>query len=153
MAKKQHGMSHRHPLYSRWVGMRQRCNDVNSHAYSRYGGAGITVCREWDDFEKFLDDMGPHKEGQTIERIDNSKGYCKENCYWADTKQQSRNRSMTVWVEFNGKTMCVSDWAKEIGICFASMKERLEKWGKEKALTTPKQINGEWQHSRKENCG
>ena len=38
-------------------------------------------------------------------------------------------------IEFNGKSQCVSDWAKEIGIQESSLRERLDKWPLEKALT------------------
>ena len=140
-----HGLAKKHPLYGRWVGMRQRCNDKNHAAYHRYGGVGIAVCKDWDSFQQFVSDMGPHKIGQSIERRNGRDGYSKENCYWASSAQQSRNRSMTVWIELDGKTLCLSDWAKEIGVSFATLQERLVKWGKEKALSTPKLINGTWQ--------
>jgi hypothetical protein len=140
-----HGLAKKHPLYGRWVGMRQRCNDKNHIAYQRYGGAGITVCDEWSNFQQFIDDMGEYQQGQSIERRDNTKGYSKENCYWATASEQSKNRRMTVWIEFDGRTQCLSDWAKEIGISMATLQERLTKWGKEKSLTTPKLTNGTWQ--------
>lgn len=44
-----HGMRY-HPLYKRWIGMHQRCNDPNHVRYAMYGGKGIKVCERWRDF-------------------------------------------------------------------------------------------------------
>ena len=49
--------------YSSWLNMRQRCNNKNNPQYEDYGGRGITICPEWDDFDVFLADMGPRPEG------------------------------------------------------------------------------------------
>lgn len=129
-------------LYGRWLGIRQRCNDPNHVRYERYGGRGITVCERWSSFENFLADMGEPPQGASIERIDNDKGYSPDNCIWATSKQQSRNQSRARFYEFDGKNQCISDWAKDLGINEASLRERLSKWSVEKALSTRKVSNG-----------
>lgn len=35
---------HGHSLYSKWIGIRRRCNDPKSTSYQYYGGRGIFVC-------------------------------------------------------------------------------------------------------------
>jgi hypothetical protein len=142
-----HGLRY-HPLYGRWNGMVQRCRDKNHVRYAKYGGKGITVCERWLSFPNFLADMGEPPVGTSIERIDNSKGYSPENCIWADSSTQMRNTSRTRLIEFNGKTQCVMDWAKEIGINESSLRERLEKWPLEKALTKSKSINKGMKYGR-----
>lgn len=79
--------------YNAWMGMRVRCRDKNYHAYHRYGGRGITICKEWESFEAFHKDMGdaPFKNAQ-LDRIDNDKGYSPENCRWVTPKENSNNR-------------------------------------------------------------
>jgi len=39
--------------YRKWTAMLGRCYDKKSVSYSRYGGAGITVCEEWHSFQNF----------------------------------------------------------------------------------------------------
>jgi len=82
------------PTYKTWADMTQRCNNVNHYNYSDYGGRGIKVCKRWLKFENFFADMGIKPEGLTIERIDNNKGYYKENCCWASMLDQSKNKRM-----------------------------------------------------------
>lgn len=93
-ANTKHGMSDT-VLYGRWRGMKARCYSKSYHAYHRYGGRGITVCDEWkDDFQKFYDDMADtFFEDAQLDRIDNDKGYYKENCRWVTAKENANNRS------------------------------------------------------------
>lgn len=79
-----------------WRSMIERCYNINNKSFNSYGGRGILVCDEWrtpkEGFAQFLRDMGPKPGPEySIDRIDNYKGYCKENCRWATPKQQSSN--------------------------------------------------------------
>jgi len=86
-----HGMYNTR-VYKSWQQMRDRCNNPNHHAYSSYGGRGISVCKEWGDFEKFYEDMGDRPENMSIDRIDNDKGYSSNNCQWSTPREQVNNR-------------------------------------------------------------
>lgn len=46
------------PTYQSWNHMKDRCRNKNHVAYPRYGGAGVTVCDRWLDFDNFVADMG-----------------------------------------------------------------------------------------------
>lgn len=85
-ANKKHGYGHgsKDRLYRIWCGMRQRCNNPNHHAKQWYGGKGIKVCDEWNDFLVFKDwaMSNGYAENLSIDRIDSAKDYCPENCQW-----------------------------------------------------------------------
>jgi hypothetical protein len=89
--KPTHGMS-RTRTYFIWKQMVARCSNPKLKDYPSYGGRGIAVSEEWRSFENFYRDMGERPPGLSIDRIDNDKGYCKENCKWATRSEQRRNR-------------------------------------------------------------
>jgi|ERR1700683_3314657 len=138
VAGEQHGRTSL-PEYSVWNGMWKRCTGKNEPSYANYGGRGITVCERWKSFSTFLSDMGSRPSPQhTLDRTDNDKGYCPENCKWATRAEQNRNKRNTVLIAFRGKEMILTDWAKELGISFQRLWGRLKlKWTVERAFTTP----------------
>jgi len=75
-----------------WREMNYRCNNESHPFYEYYGGRGITVCEEWKDYKNFLRDMGKKPEGLELDRIDNNKGYFKENCRWSTKAKNLANR-------------------------------------------------------------
>ncbi len=86
------------PEYSTWDGIKARCHNKNNKRYKDWGGRGITVCNRWlYSFDNFLEDMRekPTPEHQ-IDRIDNNKGYYKENCRWVTQAENNRNRRSTI---------------------------------------------------------
>lgn len=119
-----HGQS-KSPTWSTWSKMNRRIRQGVKH-HSTY--EKMYIDPRWvDSFEAFLSDMGERPKGKTIDRIDNSKGYYKENCKWSTQAEQNRNRSSNVMLTYNGKTMCAVDWAKEIGIHRDTIRRRLKK--------------------------
>lgn len=78
--------------YVAWVNMHQRCYNTARPDYSNYGGRGITVCKEWFSYDRFLADMGKAPQYKTLDRNDNDKGYCKTNCSWESHSTQMLNR-------------------------------------------------------------
>ena len=137
--KTTHGLT-KHQLYKTWRGMVSRCNNLNSTNYSRYGGIGITVCPPWLKFENFYQDMGnTYREGLSIDRIDNKKGYCKDNCRWATPQEQNRNRGSNRSVVYRGETRIIIEWCELLKISYASTLKRLEAgWTVERAFELPK---------------
>jgi len=85
-------MSAYSPTYETWLAMRRRCMNPNYEGYANYGGRGITVCPSWNSFETFLADMGEKPKGMVIDRIDNEKGYFKQNCRWLSKADSNKNR-------------------------------------------------------------
>jgi len=128
----------RSKTYRSWTSMRGRCLNKNDPAYPRYGGRGISVCQQWGSFEQFLSDMGERPENTTLDRINVDEDYTPENCRWATSKQQSRNRRRSVNLSLNGETRCVAEWAEHLGVSENAIRKRLLLgWSDEKTLTTP----------------
>lgn len=106
-----------HPVYKKWAGMLRRCSNPNEVSYPAYGGKGIKVSQDWHNYLNFWSDMGESlRDGLTIERIENSKGYSVDNCRWATVFEQSRNRSSNKVITFDGKTMTFRDWESLLGL-------------------------------------
>ncbi len=92
LSTKTHGMT-KTRVHGIWVGMIGRCNVKSNSSYENYGAKGIKVCERWLNFENFLEDMGQPKKNETIDRIDNKKGYEPNNCRWATYQEQSFNQN------------------------------------------------------------
>lgn len=122
--------------YGTWQAMIQRCSDKNCTGYILYGGRGITICKEWIKFENFYRDMGDRPENKTLDRIENNKGYYKENCHWATPKEQANNTRANHLITYKNKTQTISQWSKELEINYFTLCGRLCRgWSIEKALT------------------
>jgi len=80
------------PEYPVLAAMVQRCTNPNDRSWQRYGGNSVTVCDRWRKFSNFYADMGPRENGQSLDRIDNKKGYSKENCRWTTVDVQAQNK-------------------------------------------------------------
>ncbi len=135
-----HGKSET-PEHQIWCHMRSRCHIPTDTGYHNYGGRGITVCDEWrESFAAFFEDMGERPSSEhSIDRIDNDGNYEPGNCRWATTKEQARNTRRSRMLTLNGKTMCVTDWAKEIGLTPSALLYRLRLgWSVERVLTEPR---------------
>lgn len=141
---------YKHPLYATWIGMIQRCHRPAYADYHWWGGKGIRVCDEWHDFFVFARDMGECKPTplHEIDRIDNTKGYSKENCRWVTRKENARNTSRVRMVEFNGESRCIGEWAEIWGLHPSVAAYRINAgWSYEKIISTPvrpKRENWPW---------
>lgn len=129
-------------IYTIWEGANQRTTNSNNPEFHRYGGRNITMYPEWTGkggFERFLEFMGPGKEGWTIHRVDNDAGYFPENMVWALPKFQtyhySRNHVLTV----RGVTGCVMELCERFKVNYYRVRGRLYNgWSVEDAFFKPK---------------
>lgn len=96
-----HGLSDSR-FYRIWCGMKTRCNNPNDKFYHIYGGKGIYFDNGWEEFNNFKEDMYDSylrhvkdfgESHTTLDRIDSSKGYTKDNCRWATPLEQVKNRN------------------------------------------------------------
>ena len=91
-----HDGATKHPLWSTWHGMIQRCENADACNYYWYGERGVKVCPEWHDpniFIKYIEEnLGPRSKGMTLDRIDNDGNYEPGNVKWSDPLEQAGNR-------------------------------------------------------------
>ena len=122
---KTHGMCNT-PEYKIWRGMKERCFNKASERYNCYGGRGITVCDEWrNSFEAFYTDMGTRpNQSYSIDRIDFNGNYCKENCRWATTEEQSSNKTTNVFVIIDGEKLTLSQVARKFNINYKALHKK-----------------------------
>jgi len=122
-----HGMRNT-GTYKTWSEMRQRCSNKNKDNYKYYGGKGVKVCKEWDaSFNAFYRDMGERPENHSIDRIDSSGDYTKENCRWSVRKEQARNKNNNRIIEYDGRALCLAEWAEIYDLRNATIWRRLSK--------------------------
>lgn len=120
--------------YSVWCNIKQRTSNANNPQYPNYGGRGIFMDPRWyAAFDLFLSDMGHPPAGLSLDRIDNDKGYFKNNCRWATVSVQSRNKRSNVWIDTSEGRMILSDFARSCGVSPSSVREHARKHGTKSA--------------------
>ena len=160
---KTHGLS-KSRLYRIWRGMNDRCFNEKSHAYSNYGGRGITICDEWIGEQGllcFIDwaNQNGYSDDLSIDRINVNGNYEPSNCRWADDETQLENRRprsewkkreyknkrkrRVIWT-IDGITKPARDWCDECGVSYEMAMYRINHMGMSvyEALTTPKITKG-----------
>jgi hypothetical protein len=144
---KHHGFKHglcKTILYKKWSSMKRRCFNKADKGYKNYGGRGISVAEKWLNFTGFAVDMADsYAAGLTLERIDNSKGYSKENCRWATKLEQARNRRNVRMYDFRGEKLCLAEIARKYKVPFRVLRDRLQaSWSLETAVFKPLKSKG-----------
>lgn len=141
-----HGMA-KTRIYNIWSSMRGRCNNPLNNCYKYYGGRGIKVCEEWQEFEPFYRWAlaNGYADNLTIDRINVNGNYEPSNCRWVTKKEQALNTRRNHYITHNGETKTLKEWADSLGINHTTLLERFERWGSvEEALTIPKGGKQKW---------
>lgn len=100
-----------------WFGIKDRCKNPKSPHYRHYGGRGIKLCPEWEDFEVFVLSVGyPCGYGLSIDRIDNDGDYEPANVRWATESEQGRNKYTHVYWEETYKIARKMGYSKEFAV-------------------------------------
>jgi hypothetical protein len=114
-----------------------RCHNPRHSGFRRYGARGISVCPRWRaSFTAFSDDIGKRPSpDHSVDRVDNNGDYEPSNCRWASLEEQAQNRSNTRWITIDGRTQCLSAWAREMGLNAQTIHERLQRgWSERDAV-------------------
>lgn len=127
-------------LHKIWEGMHSRCENPNHKYYANYGGRGIAVCDEWNEYVPFRDwaIKAGYSDNLTIDRIEVNGNYSPGNCRWATIREQQNNKLSNHLIRFNGVSHTISEWSEIVGIKKTTIRERLSAgWPVEKTLTEP----------------
>ena len=144
-----------HRLHTIWSSMKQRCNNPNNAKYKSYGGRGVKICEDWLDFSNFFDWAinNGYSDNLSIDRIDVNGNYEPSNCRWVSNKIQARNKQNTVYLEYEGISKSISDWADEKGISHEVIKKRMSLgWTAEEILNIPVLPTGKNKSQKEELC-
>lgn len=139
-----HGMS-KHPIHKIWSGMIERCYNEKRLDYSRYGGRGVRVSMRWkDDFEAFYNwAIKRWKPGLQLDKDKLASGkngilYCPELCCFLTPKENTRNKSNNVIIEFEGEKKTLVEWSEKYNIQYGTLRRRVSKgWAIKDAFLTP----------------
>jgi len=105
-------------LHNTWRGMKNRCYGKGYSEPQYYQQKNITVHKDWINsfkrFKKWADKNG-FKEGLTIDRIDNDKGYSPKNCRFITQAENNCNRINTIFVIHNGEKVSLTLLIKSLG--------------------------------------
>ena len=106
-------------LQSIFKGMKRRCYSVECRDYRWYGAKGIKICYEWLNNPQSFDSWAltnGYDNTLTIDRIDEDKDYCPENCRWISLENNAKYKSTTSLIEVNGQAHTGKDWSKILGL-------------------------------------
>lgn len=118
-------------LGKKWFAMNSRCHNKNNKWYPEYGGRGIDITPEWDKtangrYEFIRDGIRKGFElGQSIDRIDNDRGYNSNNVRFTDQTVQNNNKRNNHCIESNGMRMTVAEWARYLHVNYVILLNHL----------------------------
>lgn len=113
-------------LYKEWQGMKKRCLNKKDKRFSSYGGRGISICKQWLEFENFCEWAmnNGYQENLSIDRINNNGNYEPNNCKWSTNKEQCNNRRTNILICYKGKTKTLMQWCEELNLNYKRVHNR-----------------------------
>ena len=126
------------PEYRIWASMKHRCK-----FHKDYAGRGISYCERWEDYSNFISDMG-YRPGDNywLERVDNDKGYCPDNCKWDTIPNQINNRRGVRVITVDGKETTFQELSKQTGLTIQCLSIRYSKGDRGERLVRPQDKRG-----------
>lgn len=100
-------------------GMKDRCYNPNNKAFRWYGAKGIKVCDEWLGNPKLFEEWAlsnGYDDNLTIDRIDETKDYCPENCRWKTNEDNAKYKSTTRITTVDEVSHSGKEWADVLNL-------------------------------------
>ncbi len=131
-------------ILAHYNAMYQRCLNPNCKEYHNYGNRGITICKEWLDkksgrkaFVEWSKSSGfksVPKGRISIDRINNDGPYAPWNCRWVTAREQANNRRSNVFIEINGTSHTLADWARICKINYGYLQSHYKRYGSQNVI-------------------
>jgi len=126
-------------FYSMWQRLLGHHNEQRIiDAYS-----GLLIDSRWESFKNFLEDMGPRQHRKlTLDRIDSTLGYFKDNCRWATAAVQNRNRKSSIWIYDQEETLVLKDMCRKYKLNYTAVRARYIQngWTLDEALSNSTKV-------------
>ena len=127
-----HGEDFHHMTNTRiwriWLHMVSRATKRNDTDFKRYGAIGRGVSESWLRFSNFYADMhATYADNLTLDRIDNTQGYSKENCRWVTNAVQQGNKSNNRQLVYMGVKMHLGEFCRVANVSRGAITPRLNK--------------------------
>jgi hypothetical protein len=127
-------------LHRNWHHMMRRCHNTADKQYRDYGGRGIYVVPEWQDFHNFCtwalaNGAAP---GRHLDRTNNDGPYGPNNCRYVTPLVNANNKRNNHKVTAFGETKTLAQWERDprCVVKAYSIRRRLDSgWDTEEALT------------------
>lgn len=115
-------------LYQIWSGIKKRCNNENAYNYKNYGGRGIKICNEWNEYLGFRTwalDNG-YNDSLSIDRIDVDGDYTPDNCRWVDIVTQNNNRRSNIYYTLCGEKLTLADISRKYNYPYKQLHKKIK---------------------------
>lgn len=115
-----------------FTGIKRRCYNEKCREYRWYGQKGIKICDEWLNNPKLFEDWAinsGYTDNLTINRLDEDKDYCHENCEWVTNEDNARYKSTTRVIEVNGEFHTGREWSEKLGFGINIINTYIRKYG------------------------
>lgn len=129
-----HGLL-KHPLYSIWYHVKERCYSINAKKYPDYGARGVRMCDEWlNDFKSFYDwsIANGWKKGLQLDKDIKAMAigiepmlYSPEFCQFVTCIENNNAKRNNRFIEYNGRRETLTNWGKEYNISLRTLDRRL----------------------------
>ncbi len=134
-----HGDTNRNSrLHRIWANMKARCKNPQNDRFHDYGGRGIKVCDEWNDYLTFKEwaMSNGYADDLTIDRIDVNGNYEPSNCRWVDRLTQQNNMRTNTTLVYKGESHTLAEWSKIFNIPYHTLVTRYTRgWTVERLFT------------------
>ena len=138
------GYSYRHGNYIKdkrlrkiFYGIMDRCYNPKDRDYRWYGSKGIKIYQEWIDNPKSFEEWAianGYENGLTIDRIEEDKDYCPDNCRWITREDNAKYKSTTALLAVDDMVYTGREWADVLLLGTNTINKMLRKYPKEKVV-------------------